>query len=115
MARHRVAVLLLEQVLPLDFAIPMHVLAREAPEFYDVTPATSTGRPVSVAGGLRVVPDGDLAVLRDAQTVIVPGYAGAATMKLNPRRSRRSPPSRPAERGRCRSARAPSRWPRRAC
>ena len=85
MARHRVAVLLLEQVLPLDFAIPMHVLAREAPEFYDGATATSTGRPVDVAGGLRVVPDGGLAVLRDAQTVIVPGYAGAATVKLNPR------------------------------
>jgi transcriptional regulator GlxA family with amidase domain len=84
MARHRVAVLLLEQVLPLDFAIPMHVLAREAPEFYDVTTATSTGRPVAVAGGMRVVPDGDLAVLSDAQTVIVPGYAGAAATKLNP-------------------------------
>ena len=85
MARHRVAVLLLEQVLPLDFAIPMHVLAREAPEFYDVSTATSTGRPVAVAGGLHVAVDGDLAVLRNAQTVIVPGYAGAATMKLNPR------------------------------
>jgi transcriptional regulator GlxA family with amidase domain len=84
MARHRVTVLLLEQVLPLDFAIPMHVLAREAPEFYDVSTATSTGRPVGVAGGLRVTADGDLAVLRDAQTIIVPGYAGAATMKLKP-------------------------------
>ena len=38
-ARHRVAVLLQEQVLPLDFAIPMHVFAREAPEFYDVRTA----------------------------------------------------------------------------
>ncbi len=85
MARHRVAVLLLEQVLPLDFAIPMHVLAREAPEFYEVSTATSTGQAVAVAGGLRVIPDGDLAVMRDAQTVIVPGYAGAAAMKLNPR------------------------------
>jgi transcriptional regulator GlxA family with amidase domain len=85
MARHRVGVLLLEQVLPLDFAIPMHVLAREAPEFYDVHTATSTGQPIDVAGGMSLVPDGDLAVLRDAETVIVPGYAGAATIKLNPR------------------------------
>jgi transcriptional regulator GlxA family with amidase domain len=85
MARHRVAVLLLEQVLPLDFAIPMHVLAREAPEFYDVSTATSTGQPVGAAGGLRLAPDGDLSVLRHAETVIVPGYAGAASMKLNPR------------------------------
>src|SRR5690242_14925123 len=40
MSRHRMAVLLFEQVLPLDFAIPMHVFAREAPEFYDVATAT---------------------------------------------------------------------------
>ena len=83
MDRHRVAVLLLEQVLPLDFAIPMHVFAREAPEFYDVTTATPDGRPVAVAGGLSVVPDGGLDALQRAQTVIVPGYGGAATTRLD--------------------------------
>jgi transcriptional regulator GlxA family with amidase domain len=67
----------------LDFAIPMHVFAREAPEFYDVTTATTNGRPVGVAGGLSVVPDGGLEALREAQTVIVPGYGGAAATKLD--------------------------------
>ncbi|HEX4246517.1 MAG TPA: helix-turn-helix domain-containing protein [Pseudonocardia sp.] len=83
MTRHRLTVLLLEQVLPLDFAIPMHVFAREAPEFYDVVAATVDGKPVGVAGGLDVVPDGDLRLLHTAETVIVPGYAGAADTRLD--------------------------------
>jgi transcriptional regulator GlxA family with amidase domain len=82
-SRHRVTVLLLEQVLPLDFAIPMHVFAREAPEFYDVRTATIDGRPVGAAGGLSLVPDGDLQLLRGAGTVIVPGYGAAATGQLD--------------------------------
>ena len=83
MARHRLAVLLIEQVLPLDFAIPMHVFAREAPEFYQVSTATIDGSPVGLAGGTGVVPDGDLRLLRTAQTVIVPGWGGAATTRLD--------------------------------
>jgi transcriptional regulator GlxA family with amidase domain len=83
MPRHRIAVLLFEQVLPLDFAIPMHVFAREASEFYDVSTATIDGRPIGVAGGLRLVPDGDLQLLRSADTVMVPGYAGAAGTQLD--------------------------------
>jgi transcriptional regulator GlxA family with amidase domain len=83
MARHRIAVLLIDQVLPLDFAIPMHVFAREAPEFYDVTTATVDGGPIGVAGGLSLVPDGGLDRLSGAQTVLVPGYADAAKTRLD--------------------------------
>lgn len=82
MARHRIVVLLFEQVLPLDLAIPMHVFAREAEEFYHVQTATVDGQPAGVAGGLTVIPDGDLGLLRQAQTVIVPGYGAAATTRL---------------------------------
>ncbi|BCY10017.1 GlxA family transcriptional regulator [Actinoplanes sp. L3-i22] len=85
MDRHRIAVLLAEQVLPLDFAIPMHVFAREAPEFYQVGTATVDGSPIGVAGGLSLVPDGDLRLLRGAGTVIVPGYAEAAVRPFDPR------------------------------
>lgn len=85
MARHRVVVLLIEQVLPLDFAIPMHVFAREAPEFYHVTTATTDGQPVGVAGGMSLIPDGDVELLRRAQTVIVPGYGGASAGTLDQR------------------------------
>jgi transcriptional regulator GlxA family with amidase domain len=83
MSRHRLVVLLFEQVLPLDFAIPMHVFAREAPEFYDVRTATVSGGPVGVAGGLSLIPDAGLEALRKAQTVIVPGYGGAASTTLD--------------------------------
>ena len=83
MTRHRMVVVLIDQVLPLDFAIPMHVFAREAAEIYDVTTATIDGKPVSVAGGLRVVPDGDVGLLRHAETVVVPGWADAAGTRLD--------------------------------
>jgi transcriptional regulator GlxA family with amidase domain len=36
------------------------------------------GRPVPVAGGMSVIPDGGLDLVHGARTVIVPGYAGAA-------------------------------------
>jgi transcriptional regulator GlxA family with amidase domain len=82
MARHRLVVVLLDDVLPLDYAIPLHVFAREAPEAYDVVTASVDGRPVPVAGGTKVVPDGGLDLLRKARTVIVPGYGGAAGREL---------------------------------
>jgi transcriptional regulator GlxA family with amidase domain len=77
-------VLLMENVLPLDFAIPMHVFAREAPEFYDVVTCSIGGGPVSVAGGMQIVPDGDVDLLRGAETVVVPGWANAAATRVDP-------------------------------
>lgn len=84
MDRHRIGVLLIDDVLPLDFAIPMHVFAREAAESYAVSTASRDGRAVDVAGGTKVQPDGGLTVLSEAETVIVPGYAGAAGTRLPP-------------------------------
>jgi transcriptional regulator GlxA family with amidase domain len=83
MTRHKVVVLLFEQVLPLDFAIPMHIFAREAPAIYNVHTATADGQPIGLAGGSTLVPDGGLPTLRSADTVIVPGYADAARTKLD--------------------------------
>jgi transcriptional regulator GlxA family with amidase domain len=83
MTRHRMVVVLIDQVLPLDFAIPMHVFAREAAEIYDVATATIDGKPVGAAGGLRVTPDGDARLMRHAQTVVVPGWAGASGTRLD--------------------------------
>jgi AraC family transcriptional regulator, transcriptional activator FtrA len=76
-------VLLIDQVLPLDFAIPMHVFAREAPEIYDVHTASVDGGPVGLAGGATVIPDGDPRLLSRADTVIVPGWSGAAEARLD--------------------------------
>jgi transcriptional regulator GlxA family with amidase domain len=83
MPRHRIVVVLLDQVLPLDFAIPLHVFGREASEFYNVRTATPDGEPVASAGGLRLVPDGDVNLLRRADTVIVPGYVAASSTRLD--------------------------------
>lgn len=82
MPRHRIVVVLLEEVLPLDYAIPVHVFGREAPEAYDLVTVTVGGGAVPVAGGTTVVPDGGLELLRGADTVIVPGYAGAVDREL---------------------------------
>jgi transcriptional regulator GlxA family with amidase domain len=78
MSRHRLVVVVIDDVLPLDIGIPMHVFAREAPEAYEVVTASPGGRPVPMAGGMTVVPDGGLDLVRTAESVIVPGYAGAA-------------------------------------
>jgi transcriptional regulator GlxA family with amidase domain len=83
MPRHRIVVVLLDQVLPLDFAIPLHVFGREASEFYSVRTATPDGEPVASAGGLRLVPDGDVNLMRRADTVIVPGYVAASSTRLD--------------------------------
>ena len=83
MPRHQMVVVLIDQVLPLDFAIPLHVFAREAPEIYEVHTAGIDGAPVGLAGGTTVIPDGDLRLLAQADSVIVPGWSGAADTKLD--------------------------------
>jgi transcriptional regulator GlxA family with amidase domain len=83
MRPHRIVVVLLDGVLPIDFAIPVHVFGREASEFYRVRTATPDGAPVAAAGGLSLVPDGDVNLLRRADTVIVPGYVAASSTRLD--------------------------------
>ncbi|MEJ3403942.1 helix-turn-helix domain-containing protein [Rathayibacter sp. YIM 133350] len=84
MNRRRMVVLLLDGVLPLDFAIPMHVFAREVPEFYDVATCSVDGGPVAVAGGTQVIPDGDASLLRGADIAVVPGWSNAAARRVDP-------------------------------
>jgi transcriptional regulator GlxA family with amidase domain len=84
MSRHRVVVLLINQALPLDATMPLHLLGGEASKFYDLSTATSDGNPIATSGGgLNLVPSGDLQLLRKAQTVIVPGYARASSTNLD--------------------------------
>lgn len=82
MPRHRMVVVLVEDVLPLDYAIPVHVFGREASEAYELVTVSVGGGPVRVAGGTAVIPDGGLELLRRARTVVVPGYAGAVDREL---------------------------------
>ncbi|MCA1217995.1 GlxA family transcriptional regulator [Streptomyces sp. 8L] len=72
---HRVAVLLLDPVLPLDAGIPLQVFGRYSLPQYTVTTASRGGRPVRAVGGLTLTPDHGLGALARADTVLVPGYA----------------------------------------
>jgi transcriptional regulator GlxA family with amidase domain len=85
MGHHRVVVLLIDGALPLDAAMPMHLLGGEASKFYDLSTVTLDGQSIATSGGgLDLAPSGDLQLLRKAQTVIVPGYARASSTKLDP-------------------------------
>jgi transcriptional regulator GlxA family with amidase domain len=82
MTRHRIVVVLPDDVLPLDYAIPVHIFGREASEAYDLVTVSVGGGAVPVAGGTSVVPDGGLELLRGADTIVVPGYADAVDREL---------------------------------
>ena len=71
-APHRVAVLVLPGVLPLDLGIPVQAFG--AGPYYELTVcAENPGGPVA-CGGFTVTAPAGLGALRRADTVIVPGY-----------------------------------------
>src|SRR3954447_23238473 len=71
---HRVAILVLDGVLPLDMGIPAQVFADRPWLPYRSTLCGE--RPeVTVEGGYSLVVPGTLADVRRAHTVIVPGFA----------------------------------------
>ncbi|MFB9835676.1 GlxA family transcriptional regulator [Actinoallomurus acaciae] len=73
MAVHRVAVLTLDGVTPLDLAIPAQVFGARPETPYEVTLCALTDR-VTTTVGFELVVDGGLDGLRKADTVIVPGF-----------------------------------------
>lgn len=73
MGAHRVAVLALERVIPLDFAIPVDVFASVPGSPYRVQ-VCAPGPTVRSTAGFSVVPDVGLRALSRADTVIVPGF-----------------------------------------
>ncbi|GIJ40087.1 GlxA family transcriptional regulator [Micromonospora andamanensis] len=85
MTPHRVAVLAVDQVVGLDLGTPAQVFstARDAADahFYTVDTCTPGGRPVRSTAGFRVLPDHGLDLLERADTVIVPGVHGDATIR----------------------------------
>ncbi|MTK01182.1 helix-turn-helix domain-containing protein [Micromonospora sp. CP22] len=84
MAAHRIAVLAVDQVVGLDLGIPAQVFgaARDADgvHHYTVDTCTPGGRPVRSTAGFTVLPDHGLELLEWAETVIVPGVHGDATI-----------------------------------
>ncbi|TKK87998.1 helix-turn-helix domain-containing protein [Herbidospora galbida] len=77
---HRVAMLVLDDFATMDVGIPGQFfgIAEDADrrKLYDVRTCTPGGGPVRCAAGYAIVPDHDLSLLEDADTVIVPGVHG---------------------------------------
>src|SRR3569833_1354985 len=71
---HRVAVLALDAVVPLDLGIPAQVFGtyEEAP--YTVTLCAERPGPVATCAGFHVVAQAGLEALGEADTLIVPGF-----------------------------------------
>jgi transcriptional regulator GlxA family with amidase domain len=73
MRYHRVAILVVDGVLPLDFAIPAQIFL-ERPWLPYRTTVCAERAQVEVATGYSLVVPGTLADVRRADTVIVPGF-----------------------------------------
>ncbi|GAA1810399.1 helix-turn-helix domain-containing protein [Luedemannella flava] len=77
--RHKVAVLVLDGVVPLDLGIPAQVFntARDdaGRRHYAVRTCTPDGGPVWCTGGFKVLPDDGPEILAEADTVIIPGIS----------------------------------------
>lgn len=73
MAWHRVSILAIDNVVPLDAAIPAQIFGiDELP--YRVSLCTADGGPARTTSGFSLMPQGDLHALARADTVIVVGY-----------------------------------------
>ncbi|MEU8125379.1 helix-turn-helix domain-containing protein [Spirillospora sp. NPDC049024] len=72
MAVHRVALLALDGVMPLDLAIPAQIFSSRPETSYETTVCGLDAK-VHTTGGFTVLPQADLERVRAADTVIVPG------------------------------------------
>ncbi|MBU3066592.1 helix-turn-helix domain-containing protein [Nocardia sp. NEAU-G5] len=72
MTAHRIAILALDGVMPLDLAIPAQIFSTRPETPYEMTVCTAASR-VHTTGGFTVLTEGDLEQVRAADTVIVPG------------------------------------------
>ncbi|MEU7043181.1 helix-turn-helix domain-containing protein [Streptomyces varsoviensis] len=73
MATHRVAVLALDGVTPLDLGIPTQIFNSRPETPYEMT-VCAPGKKAATTAGFTLVADGDMEQVRAADTVIVPGY-----------------------------------------
>ncbi|MGY4275461.1 transcriptional regulator GlxA family with amidase domain [Streptomyces sp. M18.1] len=74
-APHRVAVLVLDDVLPLDLGIPAQVFIAVPGDPYELILCGRTAGSVRTAAGFAVTVAAGLEAVRGADTVVVPGYA----------------------------------------
>src|SRR5213083_1049194 len=76
MAPHRVVTVAQDGALLLDVAIPVHVFDYHGGDRYRHTLAGTGGRRVRTSTGLPLATQGGVRLLRDADTIVVPGYVG---------------------------------------
>ncbi|HEX7303258.1 GlxA family transcriptional regulator [Lentzea sp.] len=69
---HRIAVLALETSIAFDLGTATHIFG-QLPEDYELLVCSPGGAKVATSGGFSIAPDHDLDVIRDADTVLVPG------------------------------------------
>jgi transcriptional regulator GlxA family with amidase domain len=76
---HRVVALCFDGLVAFDLTAPaqaFQLAAKPSGEpLYEFATCSPEGAPVGTTSGFSVVPDGDLGILRRADTVVVPGYA----------------------------------------
>jgi transcriptional regulator GlxA family with amidase domain len=72
---HRVVVLALDAVLPLDLGIPLQVFGDRAAAPYELSLCAVRRGPVRTTSGFAIDAPRGIHALRGAQTVIVPGFA----------------------------------------
>jgi transcriptional regulator GlxA family with amidase domain len=76
MPPHRVVTVAQDDAVLLDVAIPIHVFDYHSGGHYRHQLAGTGGRSVRTSTGLRLATQGSLRLLRDADTIVVPGYRG---------------------------------------
>ncbi|WP_405914261.1 DJ-1/PfpI family protein [Streptomyces sp. NBC_00963] len=83
MTTHRVAVLALDGVTPLDLAIPAQIFNTRPDTPYEVT-VCGLGSKVATTAGFFLETEGGLDQVRAADTVIVPGYEPGSEPMVRP-------------------------------
>ena len=110
MAPHRVAVLALPAVLPIDLGIPTQIFNPRPGTPYEMTVCGATRGNVVTSTGFTVGVSAGLPALARADTIIVPGYWDYRRPPAPAVLGALKPPTA-AGRGSPRSARARSPWP----
>ena len=76
MTTHRVIVLALERVLPIDLGIPTQIFKRRPNTPYQLTVCGTARGSVRTSAGFTLGVAAGLGILEKADTIIIPGYDG---------------------------------------
>src|SRR5215472_10730914 len=76
MPRHRVVTVAQDGAVLLDVAIPVHVFDYHGEDRYRHALAGTRGGTIRTSTGLPLATQGGLGLLRNAETIVIPGYVG---------------------------------------